>query len=98
MQASAYYLEALYVSMNPLGTTHLWVTNKCTKFVIPMGCYGILGTALALWQYLYLACSKNVSVKVVSTQLKGTTFTRCHLIDEQQANLVPTEGERLSAE
>ena len=96
MQASAYYLEALCISMNPLGTIHLWVTNKCTKFVIPMGCYGTLGIALAFWQYLYLACSKNVSVKVVSTQLEGMTFTR--LIDEQQANLVPTEGERLSAE
>lgn len=36
-----------------------------------------------------LACSKNVSVKVVSTQLEGMTFTR--LVDEQQANLVPTK-------
>ena len=95
MPASAYYLEALCFSMNPLGTIHL-VTNKCTKFVIPVGCYGTLGIVLAFWKYLYLACSKNVSVKVVSTQLEGMTSIR--LIDEQQANLVPTEGERLSAE
>lgn len=74
--------------------------HKYTEFAIPVGCYGE-GSKSAPWElhllsgsHLKLACSKNLLVKVVSTQLEGMTSTQA--IDDQQTNYIGTYQRRQS--
>lgn len=103
LQALAHHLEALCITMSPVSMTHLWVTQKSTEFVIPGGCYGEGSRSAPREQYLLfgrhfnLAHSKNLPVKVHSTQLEGTTSTH-FIVTNRLITLVRTKGEKVSAE